>query len=205
MSYAMSADFGLSRTSSLSQVIAIDSLDRAYAVGSAINSDKTVDAVLVEIDLTALALASNPIVSVVTNNITNFNSFVVGQSTNYGKAITTDGVDLYVAVEGPGYDTSVSVSDRQAAVFRYRAKNFYLAEESLNAFIGERSWGTNMFWTTNALGAPTNYVVTNHAWRLQIADTRAGGTNGTAQVVAWNLNLPYSRRPTRPPSPWPRA
>ena len=78
----------------------------AYAVGSVINSDRSVDAVLVEIDLTALAsyatnLASVPIVSIVTNNITNYVSAVF-PCTNLATAITTDGVDLYVAVEGPG-------------------------------------------------------------------------------------------------------
>ncbi|PAW82377.1 MAG: hypothetical protein B9S33_15225 [Pedosphaera sp. Tous-C6FEB] len=184
-------NFGANRTSWLSSVVAIEALDRAYAAGSVINSDKTVDAVLVEIDLTALAsyttnLASVPIVSIVTNNITN--NAVVFQTTNYGMAVTTDGVDLYVAVEGPG---AGNPSDRQAGIFRYRAKNFYQPEESLNTFLGERTWATRTFYTNNA-GAPTNYSITDTAWRLQIADTRAGGTSTVAQVLSWSLNFSYA-------------
>ncbi len=181
--------FGLGRTSFLSQVIAIESLDRAYAVGSVINANSTWDAFLMEIDLTVLAgyppfLTNNPIVSVITNNITNF---TIGfPSTNIGKAITTDGVDLYVAVEGPGENQP---NDRQAAVFRYRAKNFYLPEESLNAFVGERTWNPYTLYTA---ANPTGTNLTNNTWRLQVADTRAGGTNGTAQVVSWNLNFSYA-------------
>ncbi|KAF0176609.1 MAG: Peptidase S8 and S53 subtilisin kexin sedolisin [Limisphaerales bacterium] len=176
--------YGVGRTGSLSQVVAIESLDRAYAVGSVTNSDNSVDAVLVEIDLQNLA-----IISTVTNNITNFTGVALA---NYGKAITTDGVDLYVAVEGPG---DGNASDRQAAIFRYRAKNFYQPEETLNTFVGERTWGTSTFYT-NVLGSPTNYTVTNTAWRLQIADTRAGGTNASfttnGMVISWNLNFTYA-------------
>lgn len=185
-------NFGANRTSWLSSVVAIEALDRAYAVGSVINSDKTVDAVLVEIDLTALAnyalFPTNvPIVSTLICNITNFNAGGL-QSTNYGMAITTDGVDLYVAVEGPG---DGNFQDRQAAIFRYRAKNFYQPEETLNTFLGERTWGTSTFFTNNA-GAPTNFTVTNSTWRLQIADTRAGGTSTVAQVLSWSLNFSYA-------------
>ena len=185
-------NFGANRTSWLSSVVAIEALDRAYAVGSVINSDKTVDAVLVEIDLTALAnyalFPTNvPIVSTLICNITNYNAGGL-QSTNYGMAITTDGVDLYVAVEGPG---DGNFQDRQAAIFRYRAKNFYQPEETLNTFLGERTWGTSTFYTNNA-GAPTNFTVTNSTWRLQIADTRAGGTSSVAQVLSWSLNFSYA-------------
>ena len=185
-------NFGANRTSWLSSVVAIEALDRAYAVGSVINSDRSVDAVLVEIDLTALAsyatnLASVPIVSIVTNNITNYVSAVF-PCTNLATAITTDGVDLYVAVEGPGEGNP---NDRQAAIFRYRAKNFYQPEETLNTFLGERTWGTSTFYT-NVAGAPTNYTVTNSTWRLQIADTRAGGTSTVAQVLSWSLNFSYA-------------
>lgn len=166
-------------TNFLTSVVAVESLDRAYAVGAQINANKTWDAIMVEIDLTTLA-----VVSVLTNNITNF---TIGfPSTNIGKAITTDGVDLYVAVEGPGENQP---NDRQAAVFRYRAKNFYLPEESLNAFVGERTWSPYTLYTA---AAPTGTNLTNNAWRLQVADTRAGGTNGTAQVVSWNLNFSYA-------------
>lgn len=173
-------DFGVGTTGVLNSVIAIESLDRAYAVGSVLKSDKSVDAVLVEIDLQNLAVISTTVC-----NITNFTGVAL---TNYGKAITTDGVDLYVAVEGPG---DGNASDRQAAIFRYRAKNFYQPEESLNTFVGERTWGTSTFYT-NILGSPTNYTVTNTAWRLQIADTRAGGTNTPATVLSWNLNFTYA-------------
>lgn len=176
-------NFGVGRTGVLNSVIAIESLDRAYAAGSVRNSDKTIDAVLVEIDLQNLAVISTTVC-----NITNYNNGIIGQSTNYGKAITTDGVDLYVAVEGPG---DGNFQDRQAAVFRYRAKNFYQPEESLNTFVGERTWGTSTFYT-NVLGSPTNYTVTNTAWRLQIADTRAGGTNTPATVLSWSLNFTYA-------------
>ncbi len=185
-------NFGANRTSWLSSVVAIEALDRAYAVGSVINSDRSVDAVLVEIDLTALAsyatnLASVPIVSIVTNNITNYVSALF-PCTNLATAITTDGVDLYVAVEGPGEGNP---NDRQAAIFRYRAKNFYQPEETLNTFLGERTWGSSTFYT-NVAGAPTNYTVTNSTWRLQIADTRAGGTSTVAQVLSWSLNFSYA-------------
>ncbi|MBI5802526.1 MAG: proprotein convertase P-domain-containing protein [Verrucomicrobia bacterium] len=179
---SLTTNFGLNRTSWLSSVVAIESLDRAYAVGSVINSDETVHAVMLEIDLQNMA-----VLSVVTNNITNYNNLGF-KATNYGKAIATDGVDLYVAVEGPGEG---NIQDRQAAVFRYRAKNFYQPEETLNTFVGERTWGTNTFYTNNA-GSPTNFVVTNTAWRLQIADTRAGATNTAAQVLSWSLNFSYA-------------
>ncbi len=169
-------NFGAGRPSQLSGVVAVEALDRAYAVGCVSNSATSVDAFLMEIDLTTMA-----VVSVITNNITN--------GFNFGKAITTDGVDLYLAVEGPG---DGNANDRQAAVFRYRAKNFYLAEESLDAFVGQRTWGSSLYYGTNLSGSPTNYTVTNTAWRLEIADTRAGGTNGTAQVVSWNLNFTYA-------------
>ncbi len=168
--------FGAGRPSQLSGVVAVESLDRAYAVGCVSNNATSVDAILMEIDLSTFA-----VVSVITNNITN--------GMNFAKGITTDGVDLYVAVDGPG---DGNASDRQAAVFRYRAKNFYLAEETLDAFVGERTWGSYLYYGTNLFGAATNYMVTNTAWRLEIADTRAGGTNGTAQVVSWSLNFTYA-------------
>ena len=171
-------DFGGGRPSQLSGLLAIEELDRAYAVGTVSNNATSSDAFLMEIDLQTLT-----VVSIVTNNITN--------GINLGKAITTDGVDLYVAVEGPG---DGNASDRQAAIFRYRAKNFYQPEESLNVFAGDRTWGTSLFYT-NILGVPTVVTNTNTAWRLQIADTRAGGTNvgGTnGMVISWSLNFSYA-------------
>jgi hypothetical protein len=173
-------------TSWLSSVVAIESLDRAYAVGSLLDSNKQVHAVLAEIDLQTLQF-----VSLTTCNITNYN-FGGIQSTNYGKSITTDGVDLYVAVEGPGEGEP---NDRQSAVFRYRAKNFYQPEESLNVFVGDRTWATNVYYT-NIAGVPTNTFQTNRAWRLEIADTRVGGTNAAfptnGTVVSWSLNFSYA-------------
>lgn len=172
--------FGAGRPSQLSGLIAIEELDRAYAVGTVSNNATSCDAFLMEIDLQTLA-----VVSVVTNNITN--------GLNFGKAITTDGVDLYVAVEGPG---DGNASDKQAAIFRYRAKNFYQPEESLNVFVGERTWNTRTYYDPmTGIGAP----VTDTAWRLQITDTRAGGTNvgGTnGMVLSWSLNFSYAANNT---------
>jgi len=173
--------FGVGRPSQLSGLLAIEELDRAYAVGTVSNNATSCDAFLMEIDLQTLA-----VISVVTNNLTN--------GLNFGKAITTDGVDLYVAVEGPG---DGNASDRQAGIFRYRAKNFYLPEESLSTFAGERTWGNSLFYT-NILGVPTVQTNTNTAWRLQIADTRAGGTNGAARVISWSLNFSYAASNTTP-------
>ena len=179
-------NFAGNTTSWLAQVVAIESLDRAYAVGSVLRADKKVDAVLLEIDLQTLAIVSSNLC-----NITNYDTGSA-QSTNYGKGITTDGVDLYVAVEGPG---DGNLSDRQSAVFRYRAKNFYQPEESLDVFVGDRTWATNLYYT-NILGVPTNTIQTNQAWRLQIADTRAGGTNAAfptnGAVISWSLNFSYA-------------
>ena len=112
---SMITNFNVGSTTYLSSVVAIESLDRAYAVGTQINANQTCDALLVEIDLSTLT-----VVSWITNNISYPNFTVPFPSTNLGKAITTDGVDLYVAVEGPG--EGIYYQDRQAAVFRYRAK-----------------------------------------------------------------------------------
>jgi sugar lactone lactonase YvrE len=174
--------FGAGRPSQLSGLIAIEQLDRAYAVGTVSNNATSCDAFLMEIDLQTLA-----VISVVTNNITN--------GLNFGKAITTDGVDLYVAVEGPGDGNR---DDRQAAIFRYRAKNFYQPEESLNVFVGDRTWGTRIYYDPfTGLGS----LVNDTAWRLQITDTRAGGTNvgGTnGMVLSWSLNFSYAAPSTVP-------
>lgn len=150
-----------SRPSALSGVVVVDALDRAYAVGTVSNGVASSDAVMLELDLVNLT-----VLSVVTNNL--------NAGFNYGRGITSDGTEIYVAVDGP---SDVLVSDRQAGLFRYRAKNYYLAEESLNAFIGESTWGTGPL---------------SNQWRLQITDTRVGGTNGPAQVVSWNLNFSYA-------------
>lgn len=157
--------------SQLSSVLAIESLDRAYAVGTVGINPTTSDAILMELDLVNLT-----VISAVTNNL---NSGV-----NVGKAIATDGADLYVAVSGPGDGTP---ADAQAGIFRYRAKNFYLPEESLDAFAGQRTWAPTSLYSN---GVPV--LGTNTNWRLQIADTRAGGNSGIAQVLAWNLNFYYA-------------
>ncbi|NBV20837.1 MAG: hypothetical protein EBS05_02420 [Proteobacteria bacterium] len=177
-------DFGVGTTSVLNGVVVVDSIDRAYAVGS-VYSGQIVDAFLMEIDLTTLAIVSTAV-----NNLTNFSGLALGvqNSTNFGTAITTDGVDIYVSVEGPCPGNRV---DRQAGIFRYRAKNYYLPEESLDAFVGERTWGVGPF-ATNSSGTLTNITVTNKQWYLEIADTRIGGTNGNAQVLSWNLNFSYA-------------
>ncbi|NDE97837.1 MAG: hypothetical protein EB034_06105, partial [Verrucomicrobia bacterium] len=176
-------NFGIGTTSVLNGVVVVDSIDRAYAVGSVFNPNQTVDAVLVEIDLTSMA-----VVSTIVNNLTNFAAIAGYNCTNLGTAITTDGVDIYVSVEGP---CPGNYRDRQAGIFRYRAKNYYLPEESLDAFIGERTWGVGPF-ATNSSGTLTNVTVTNRQWYLEIADTRIGGTNGNAQVLSWNLNFSYA-------------
>jgi subtilisin-like proprotein convertase family protein/sugar lactone lactonase YvrE len=149
------------RPSALSGVVVVDALDRAYAVGTVSNNVASSDAVMLELDLVNLT-----VLSAVTNNL--------NAGFNYGRGIASDGTEIYVAMDGP---SDVLASDRQAGLFRYRAKNFYLAEESLNVFIGESTWGTGPL---------------SNQWRLQITDTRVGGTNGPAQVVSWNLNFSYA-------------
>ncbi len=149
------------RPSALSGVVVVDALDRAYAVGTVSNNVASSDAVMLELDLVNLT-----VLSAVTNNL--------NAGFNYGRGIASDGTEIYVATDGP---SDLIPSDRQAGLFRYRAKNFYLAEESLNVFIGESTWGTGPL---------------SNQWRLQITDTRVGGTNGPAQVVSWNLNFSYA-------------
>ena len=147
--------------SALSGVVVADALDRAYAVGTVSNNVASTHAVMLELDLVTLA-----VLSAVTNDL--FAGF------NYGKAIASDGTEIYVATEGPG---NALGTDRQAGLFRYRAKNFYLPEESLSAFVGQSTWGTGPL---------------SNQWRLQITDTRLGGAVGVAQVVSWNLNFSYA-------------
>ncbi len=153
--------FGVGRPSALSGVVAVDALDRAYASGTVSNNAASVHAVMLELDL-----VTGAVLSVVTNDL--------NAGINVGKAIASDGGELYVATEGPA---DGNPSDRQAGLFRYRAKNFYLAEESLDVFVGESTWGT---------GALSNQ------WRLQITDTRVGGPAGAAQLLSWNLNFSYA-------------
>jgi|GEM_PF-1327090 len=154
-----------SGASALSGVVAVDALDRAYAVGTVSNNAASVNAVMLELDLVTLA-----VLSVVTNDL--------NAGINVGKAIASDGGELYVATEGPA---DLNPTDRQAGLFRYRAKNYYLAEESLDVFIGESTWGTGPL---------------ADQWRLQITDTRLGGPVGVAQVVSWNLNFSYANSNT---------
>lgn len=149
------------RPSGLSGVVVVDALDRAYAVGTVTNNVASSDAVMLELDLVNLT-----VISAITNNLR--------AGLNFGRGIASDGTEIYVATDGPA---DVLASDRQAGLFRYRAKNFYLAEESLNVFLGEPTWGTGPL---------------SNQWRLQITDTRVGGTTFPAQVVSWNLNFTYA-------------
>ncbi|MEN9572384.1 MAG: hypothetical protein RL514_239 [Verrucomicrobiota bacterium] len=147
--------------SALSGVTVVDALDRAYAVGTQDAGGGLVHAVMLELDL-----LTGAVLSAVTNDLQ--------AGINIGKAIASDGGELYVATEGPA---DGNPNDRQAGLFRYRAKNYYLAEESLDVFVGESTWGT---------GALSNQ------WRLEITDTRQGGPVGPAQLISWNLNFSYA-------------
>ncbi len=134
----------------LNDVLGFECPDRIYAIGTRTNGSST-DAFMLEIDVLTLAPIS-----------TNFLTDLTVLST--GDALSTDGNELYATI---GVGTT-----RRARILRYRIKNWYLPEESLNHFIG----------TSTSLG-------TNSRWRLQVWDNRAEGTNGTSEILCWNLNL----------------
>lgn len=99
------------------------------------------------------------------NGITVFSGEGNGSDESF-QSITTDGFDVYVT----GLTQPVSAGrGNELLLVRYLVKEDLLAEESLDAFIGESSAGN---------------------WRLEVWDERVGGdTNSSPRLISWQLQL----------------
>jgi hypothetical protein len=140
----------------LNAVVAIEG--RVYAAGAYTTSSGGVDGMLLEID---------PILPTTPISV----SYQRKTALNVATALATDATDLYVV--GDSYTTSIFLTNRDVMIFRYKIKNWYQPEESLNQFVGE-----------SALGS----------WRLEIWDTREGqaGLLGATQLQGWDLSFTYA-------------
>lgn len=147
---------------SFNDVIAITCPDRVYAIGTRTNSNNTTDAILVEINSETLEVVSSTVLDSSSGG------------NDRGMSLTTDGRDLYALVQ-----TTVG-GQRFSEVYRFRIRNYYLAEEHLHEFRGEATWFVN-----------GGFVNSN--WTLRVTDTRVGGTNATPpQIRCWGLNFTYA-------------
>jgi subtilisin-like proprotein convertase family protein len=151
---------------SFDDVIALTCPDRIYAIGTRTNgaaaADDT-DAILVEIDPASLRAISTTVID------------KGGSTDERGVGLSSDGRDLYALIQTtPG---GVATTE----VFRFRIRNYYQPEESLENFQGDSAWFFN-----GSTGI-------NQDWTLRIWDTRAGGTNATPpKIKCWGVDFTYS-------------
>ncbi len=98
-----------------------------------------------------------------------------GANTVYGNNTTwqTNSVSFTAAENG----TSLEIDGLEPGmlldsftVYEKGSGLYYLPEQSLDTFVGQNAYGT---------------------WTLEMRDTRAGATNGTPQVVSWQLRFRY--------------
>jgi sugar lactone lactonase YvrE len=163
----LTVDLSASFNDTLFGVVGAGCSGRLYAVGVRSNSAANSDGILLEINPGAPATAGTMVV--LSTNIVS----VSGNTVNAATAVATDGNDLYVA------GNTDSGSLRDMFLYRYRIKNWYQPEESLNLFIGEST-------------RVTNGAVIDGAWSLEIWDNRINNATPAPRLLCWNLNFNYA-------------
>jgi len=71
---------------------------------------------------------------------------------------------------GTAWNWQLSVPEKKILLNQFRPTRYFLPEESLYNFVGERSIGR---------------------WQLEVTDNRVGATNPPPQLIDWSLNLTY--------------